>query len=40
VQSINSNCGGLKEEENVHQLAKDMEIEKMNSEPVNAAMEE
>jgi hypothetical protein len=39
VQSINSNCGGLKEEEEVHRLAKDMENEKMNLEPVNAVME-
>jgi hypothetical protein len=40
VQSENSNCKRLKEEETVHQLEEDMEIVKQDSVHVNAMMEE
>jgi hypothetical protein len=40
VQSINSNYEGLKEEETVHQLTENMEIVKLNSDPMNTIMED
>lgn len=40
VQSVNSNCGGPKEDETVHQLADNMKLVKPESDKDKAAMEE